>query len=80
MGGTGELPADPAMLHPGQVVVDIVVHPVDTPFLQAARARGARAVDGVGMLAHQAAHAFRLWTGHEPPVDVMLAAARAHLA
>ena len=47
-----------------------------TPLLEAAAARGAAAVDGLGMLVHQAALAFQLWTGHEPPLDVMRAAAR----
>ena len=55
-------------------------HPVDTAWLVVARQRGATAIDGVGMLVHQAAHAFRLWTGHEAPVEVMEAAARARLA
>jgi len=53
---------------------------VDTPWLLAARDRGALGIDGVGMLVHQAAHAFRHWTGTDAPVDVMAAAARAHLA
>jgi len=38
------------------------------------------AVNGLGMLIHQAAHAFRLWTGEDPPVEVMSAAASAELA
>jgi shikimate dehydrogenase len=75
----GPLPTDPGLLHDGQVVVDAVVHPVETAWLAAARQRGALGIDGVGMLVHQAAHAFRLWTGVEPPVPVMAAAARAHL-
>jgi shikimate dehydrogenase len=75
-----DLPCDPALLHAGQVVVDVIVHPVDTAWLVAARRQGALGIDGVGMLVHQAAHAFRHWTGLDPPVDVMTAAARAHLA
>ena len=78
--GPGVMPCDPSLLGAGQVVVDVVVHPVDTPWLVAARERGALGIDGVGMLVHQAAHAFRHWTGRDAPVDVMAAAARAHLA
>ncbi len=59
--------------------MDLVYHPVETPLLTAARARGARAIDGVGMLVHQGALAFRLWTRVEPPIDVMNRAARAAL-
>jgi shikimate dehydrogenase len=68
------------MLRTGQVVADIVYHPSPTPLVAAALDRGAVAVDGVGMLVHQASHAFRLWTGVEPPIEVMTAAARAALA
>jgi shikimate dehydrogenase len=78
MGGEGlVVPAD--LLSPAQAVVDLVYHPVETPLLTAARARGARAIDGVGMLVHQGALAFRLWTGVEPPIEVMNGAARAAL-
>ncbi len=78
MGGEGlVVPAD--LLSPDQAVVDLVYHPVETPLLTAARARGARAIDGVGMLVHQGALAFRLWTGVEPPIEVMNGAARAAL-
>ena len=38
------------------------------------------AANGLGMLIHQAAHAFRLWTGEDPPLEVMSAAALADLA
>jgi shikimate dehydrogenase len=76
---TGGVPVDTALLRRGQVVVDIVVHPRDTAFLRAARAAGATTVDGVGMLVHQAALAFTLWTGHEAPVAAMRAAAEAQL-
>lgn len=77
--GSQELPLPAEGLREGQVVVDLVYQPVETALLAAARAAGARAVDGVGMLVHQAAHAFRLWTGVAAPVDVMEAAARREL-
>lgn len=73
------LPLDPELLGPGQLVVDLVYHPVATPLLVAARARGATARNGLGMLIHQAAHAFRRWTGEDPPLEAMSAAAVAAL-
>jgi shikimate dehydrogenase len=74
------LPLDAASLHEGQVVVDLVYHPEVTPLLTAAGERGAVAVSGLGMLVHQAAHAFRRWTGDDAPIDAMRAAARRELA
>lgn len=64
-------------LGPGQLVVDLVYHPLVTPLLSAARGRGARTANGLGMLVHQAGHAFRLWTGAEPPLEVMAQAVAA---
>jgi shikimate dehydrogenase len=58
-------------LHDGLVVVDIVYKPLRTKLLQQAEAAGARTVDGLGMLVHQAARAFELWTGQRAPVNVM---------
>lgn len=78
-GPDGPTPFDPDLLQAGQIVADLVMHPVDTPLLQQALARGAVPVDGVGMLVHQAAIAFALWTGLDAPVDVMAATASAHL-
>lgn len=80
MAGTPQADAvllDVRRLRPGQVVVDLVYHPIRTPLLAAARERGAVAVTGLGMLIHQAAHAFRLWTAEDPPLEVMSAAALA---
>ncbi len=56
---------------PQHVVADIVYRPGGTPWLAAVAGRGARTVDGLGMLLHQGAAAFAQWTGQEPPVDVM---------
>jgi shikimate dehydrogenase len=69
------LDLDPERLGPDQLVVDLVYAPAVTPLLEAARGRGATAVNGLGMLIHQAALQFRLWTGEEPPLEVMSAAA-----
>ncbi|HEY0399589.1 MAG TPA: shikimate dehydrogenase, partial [Acidimicrobiia bacterium] len=80
MSGGDPLPVDPGALHSGQAVVDLVYHPADTPLLTAARAQGAQAVNGLGMLLHQAARSFRLWTGEEPALEVMRRAAAAALA
>ena len=79
MGGVG-LPIDASLLRPNHVVADLVYHPLETPLLAAARAAGARAIDGLGMLVHQAAHQFRLWTDVEPPVAAMRRAALDELA
>ncbi|MEO7428361.1 MAG: shikimate dehydrogenase [Acidimicrobiales bacterium] len=78
-GAPEPLPFDPATLGEGQVVVDLVYHPAVTPLLASARAQGLRTVNGLGMLIHQAAHAFRLWTSEEPPLEAMSAAAVAAL-
>ena len=79
MGGGGDVPVDPSLLGPGQVVAELVVHPVRTALLEAASGRGATTVDGVGMLVHQAAIAFEAWTGVAAPIEAMAGAARAGL-
>jgi shikimate dehydrogenase len=77
LGMDGEAPPfDVAKLHPGQFVYD-AVYPVETPLLREARARGVRATGGLGMLVHQGALSFSLWTGVAPPLEVMWAAASA---
>jgi shikimate dehydrogenase len=68
------LPFDPDLLRPGQVVADLVVHPLETPLLRVAAERGARPLNGLGMLVHQAALALERWTGHPAPVEAMWAA------
>jgi shikimate dehydrogenase len=57
-------------------VFDLVYNPAETRLLAQARAAGATAVGGLGMLVHQGALAFALWTGHAPPLDAMRAAAQ----
>lgn len=53
------------------VVCDVIPNPPSTVFLREAAARGAHTLDGLGMLVYQGAIAFKLWTGHDAPVDVM---------
>ena len=79
-GQSEPLPFDVAQLGAGQVVVELIYHPAVTPLLEAAKAQGLRTVNGLGMLLHQAAHAFRLWTNEEPPLEAMSAAALGELA
>ncbi len=54
-----------------RVVYDVIYRPRETRLLREARAAGCRTIDGLGMLVRQGAEAWRLWTGHPPPVDVM---------
>jgi shikimate dehydrogenase len=72
-------PVGPGALHSGQVVVDLVYHPLETPLLRDARAAGAEAVTGLGMLVHQAALALERWTGMAVPVEAMWVAAEARV-
>jgi shikimate dehydrogenase len=78
--GSDDLPLDPASLHAGLTVVDIVYHPLRTALLDAAEAVGAATVDGLGMLVHQAVLQQELWTGRTPDPAVMRRAAEEQLA
>jgi shikimate dehydrogenase len=69
-------PGDPPLFDydslPVQALVsDLIYRPAETPLLRAARRRGCRAVNGVGMLVHQGALAFERWTGSSAPVQAM---------
>lgn len=72
MEGQPPLDLDLAKLPADAVVYDIVYVPLETPLLAAARARGNPAVDGLGMLLHQARPGFREWFGPDPAVDQAL--------
>jgi shikimate dehydrogenase len=58
----------------GQTVVDLAYGPEETRLVTAAREAGCEVIDGREALVRQGAASFRLWTGLEPPVDVMRAA------
>ncbi len=69
MVGHGALDLDLSRAPPSLAVADNVYVPLETPLLSAARARGLRTVEGLGMLLHQAVPGFRAWFGVEPQVD-----------
>jgi len=77
LGMTGQPPLtiDLAPLPAHAVVADIVYAPLETPLLAQARARGLVAVEGLGMLLHQARPGFQAWFGVDPVVDDALRAA-----
>lgn len=62
-------------LGPDGVAYDLTYR--DTPFLLAAREHRLMTVDGLGMLVHQGARSFKIWTGLDAPLDVMWDAAKA---
>ncbi|MFN2221701.1 MAG: shikimate dehydrogenase [Chloroflexota bacterium] len=58
-------------ISPSMVVCDVIPNPPRTPFLAQAEARGAKTLDGLGMLVAQGAIGFKMWTGQDAPEDVM---------
>lgn len=58
-------------MKPDLTVFDIVYNPLKTKLLKEAEAAGATTIDGVNMLVYQGAEAFKIWTGRNPPVEVM---------
>jgi shikimate dehydrogenase len=72
----GELPLAPTELGAGQTVVDLVYSDEPTALVRAAEDAGATVVDGIEVLVQQGARSLRIWTGLEPPLDAMRAAAR----
>jgi shikimate dehydrogenase len=76
LGMTGKPPltVNLARLPASAVVADVVYAPLETALLAAARARGLRTVDGLGMLLHQAVRGFELWFGVRPEVTSELRA------
>ena len=57
--------------HPGQWAFDLIYHLPETPCMAAAARAGARTANGLGMLLHQGAEAFTIWTGRDAPIEVM---------
>ena len=74
LGAHGERLPLPALSR-STVAVDLLYQPGTTPLQTDVRERGGVAFGGLGLLLHQAALAFELWTGQPAPMDVMSAAA-----
>ena len=72
MHGQPALGIDIALLPPHAVVADLVYVPLETALLAAARGRGLKVADGLGMLLHQAVRGFELWFGQRPQVTAEL--------
>jgi shikimate dehydrogenase len=75
MNGQPPLIIDLDLMQERAVVADLVYVPLHTPLLAAARARGLRTADGLGMLLYQAVRGFELWFGQRPDVTLELRAA-----
>ena len=71
MTGHDGLPMTPEVVQPHQVVADVIYTPLETEFLKAAKAKGARTMGGAGMCVHQAVRAFELFTGRSPDLARM---------
>ena len=70
--GTDISPIPAELLPPEMLVLDLIYTPRETRLLRDAKAAGAAAtMNGELMLLHQGAAAFKLWTGQEPPLDLM---------
>jgi len=67
-------PFDPGLIRRGQVILEMVYHPIVTPLAKAAGEAGAKVVPGHYMLLHVAAATLELWTGAEAPLADMLVA------
>jgi shikimate dehydrogenase len=74
MEGQPALKLDVGLLPSGAIVADLVYVPLETALLKAARARGLKTADGLGMLLHQAVRGFELWFGQRPTVTPELRA------
>lgn len=76
LGMTGQPPlaVDVTLLPGTAAVADLVYVPLETDLLKAARLRGLKTADGLGMLLHQAVRGFELWFGKRPKVTYELRA------
>jgi len=70
------LPLEPDLFAESQTVVDMVYGERRSPLLEAAEAAGAAAVDGLEILVQQGARSLEIWTGRQPPIEIMRKAAR----
>ncbi len=76
---TDPLPIDAGILKKAKAVYDLVYNISPTRLVKEARKRNIKAANGLGMLLHQGAEAFKLWTHHKAPIEVMRKALERHL-
>jgi 3-dehydroquinate dehydratase/shikimate dehydrogenase len=75
-----ESPIHHSLLKPGLVVFECVYTPETTLLVKEARTRGCHVITGVDMFVRQAAQQFRLFTGEEPPLELMAKTVRRALS
>lgn len=72
-------PIPPRLMHSRLLVYELIYNPQETRLLALARAAGAQTLNGMPMLVYQGAAAFKVWTGLQPPIDVMMQAVQDRL-
>jgi len=63
--------ANADIIHEDLIVNDLVYNPLETELIKEAQKAGAKTISGIKMLVYQGAESFKIWTGIEPPVDLM---------
>lgn len=71
MGEDKNMSIQAEFLRPGQIAMDMIYRPLDTPFITAARAKGLQVITGEKMFIAQAARQFEIFTGRKAPYEVM---------
>jgi shikimate dehydrogenase len=74
-----QCPVPEEMFKPGLTAMEIIYNPLETKFVQSARAKGCLTINGLEMFIRQGAEQFRIWTGLEPPLAEMRKAVLASL-
>ena len=69
-------PIDKKFIPKGSTVIDLVYNPSVTPILRDAQEVGAQTLGGLTMLVYQGSISFKMWTGIDAPIDIMLEVAR----
>jgi len=65
------LPIEERCLHKNMYIFDLIYNPKETKLIKLAREKGLPCINGLSMLLYQGAASFRLWTGKEPPIELM---------
>ena len=73
--GEDQSPLASGLVPKGALVYDLVYNPSETPLLRMAKEAGANTIGGLPMLVYQGAASFKMWTGREAPLDIMIKAA-----